>query len=97
MNRGYECEYCSSQLDDTDDVIFIDRSFLPSGAIFCDAECLMHFLGAYESNLEDIKPLIEADEKYPLTIPKEIIGGDRTEACSVVKNLADKNSWIDKY
>ena len=97
MNKEYKCEYCNSPLDDTDDAIFIDRTLLPSGAVFCSVECLMHFLGVYESNLEDLKPLIDADSKYPLTIPGKLSGGNRIEACGVVRNLAMKNTEIDQY
>ena len=31
------------------------------------------------------------------TIPEKLSGGDRTEACGEVRNLAMKNSWIDQY
>lgn len=70
---------------------------MPSGGVFCDVDCLLHFLGAYESNFEDIKPLIDADSKYPMTIPAKTRGGDRNEACSEVRLLASKNKWISKY
>lgn len=40
---------------------------------------------AYEGQLEDIKPLIDADEEYPMTLPEKVRGDDRTEACGVVK------------
>lgn len=97
-DKLYECDYCNNPLNDTDDVIFIDRAFLPSGSVFCSVECLMHFLSAYEGDLEDIKPLIDADNKYPLTIPEKLSGGDRTEACGEVRNLAIKDSMaIDQY
>lgn len=78
-------------------MIFVDRAFMPSGGVFCDVDCLLHFLGAYESNFEDIKPLIDADSKYPMTIPAKTRGGDRNEACSEVRLLASKNKWISKY
>ena len=97
-DKSYECDYCNNPLNDTDDVIFIDRAFLPSGSVFCSVECLMHFLNAYEGQLEDIKPLIDADEEYPMTIPEKLRGGDRTEACGVVRRLAIKNNTnIDQY
>lgn len=98
MNDEYACEYCGHIFDDDDDVIFIDRAFTPHGNAFCDAECLFHFLNAYEGQLEDIKPLIDADEEYPMTIPEKLSGGDRTEACGVVRRLAIKNNTnIDQY
>ena len=97
-DKLYECDYCNNPLNDTDDVIFIDRAFLPSGSAFCSVECLMHSLSACEGNLEDIKPLIDADDKYPLTISEKLSGGDRTEACGVVRRLAIKNNInIDQY
>ena len=97
-DKLYECDYCNNPLNDTDDVIFIDRAFLPSGSVFCSVDCLMHFLNAYEGQLEDIKPLIDADEEYPMTIPEKLSGGDRTEACGVVRRLAIKNNTnIDQY
>ena len=97
MNDEYECAYCESSLDDDDNVIFIDRAFTPSGNAFCSTECLLHFLSAYEGQLEDIKPLIDADEKYPMTLPEKMRGGDRTEACSVVRKLANENFDVNKY
>ena len=97
MNRGYECEYCSNQLDDTNDVIFIDRSFLPSGAVFCNVECLMHFFNTYKGALKDIKLLIDVDEEYLPTFPQNFCGGNRTEACETVRRLAVKNPKIDQY
>lgn len=98
MSKEYECDYCGAALDDDDDdVIFLDRTFLTSGAIFCDMECLLCFLQAYEGQLKDIKPLIDADEEYRLTIPEKLSGGDRTEACSRVRSLAEKNTNITAY
>ncbi|MBO4165987.1 hypothetical protein ABVC46_02850 [Lactobacillus crispatus] len=97
MSNEYECDGCGALLENGDDVIFVDRAFMPSGGVFCDVDCLLHFLGAYESNFEDIKPLIDADSKYPMTIPAKTRGGDRNEACSEVRLLASKNKWISKY
>lgn len=97
METEYECEYCGNILWDDQNVIFIDRAFMPSGAVFCDDECLLHYLEAYEGELKDIEPLIETDAKYPLTIPHKLSGGDRTEACSEVRKIAMNNDRIYKW
>ncbi|ART99196.1 hypothetical protein [Lactobacillus gasseri] len=62
METEYECEYCGSILWDDQNVIFIDRSFMPYGAVFCDDECLLHYLEAYEGELKDIEPAKETCE-----------------------------------
>lgn len=96
-NMIYECEYCNAILENDDTVIFLDRAFMPSGAVFCSIDCLVKYFEAYVGNLEDIKPLIDADNKYPLTIPHNFTGGDRTEACSVVRKLASQNDRISRW
>lgn len=62
METEYECEYCGNILWDDQNVIFIDRAFMPSGAVFCDDECLLHYLEAYEGELKDIEPVKETCE-----------------------------------
>ncbi|MCR4913808.1 MAG: hypothetical protein K5983_08765 [Lactobacillus sp.] len=98
MEEEYECGYCGNLLgEDYDDVIFIDRAFMPSGDVFCNEECLLHFLEAYRGTFKDIKALIDADDNYLPTIPHKFTGGDRTAACMAVQGEANGNSAIYQY